>query len=205
MRFDPTKALEAFRELSDPRFAGPDGESQVADFVADRFATMGLTVDRRQVVGSAFPQRIAPWVGWLGYGLLVTAAYGLFRMESVGAAALAFVIGFLVGPLVYYTLRGGVRLGRRRPPLENVPLVVASMPVSPPPPVRVVFQAVIGGLRPDPFMPSSATVSMTSTGSPCFPRSADSSTSSPGSGCGSGRNERTTATSTISWSLISLR
>src|SRR4051794_31371530 len=51
MRFDTSRAMGIFEELGDPRFAGPEGETQVADFVADRSAGMGLQVERREVSG----------------------------------------------------------------------------------------------------------------------------------------------------------
>ena len=151
MRFDSAKALETFRELGDPRFAGPNGEDHVADFVAERFERMGLTVERREAVGSRFPQRVGPWVGWLGYGALLTAVYLLLLRTSVLPSLLAFILFYLSFRWLNAIVSGRVRPGRRRPPLKTAPVVIASTPDAPAAPMRVVFQAVLGGMKSDLF------------------------------------------------------
>src|SRR5262249_20966564 len=75
MRFDTAKALGSIKALGDPRFAGPDGETHIADFVEQQFESMGLHVDRREAVGSPVPQRLAPWIGWIGFAVPLTAIY----------------------------------------------------------------------------------------------------------------------------------
>ena len=72
MKFDAARASAIFEKLGDPAFAGATGEDRIADFVANEFQRMGWNVGRREVEGSRFPQRVGPWIGWLGYGALVT-------------------------------------------------------------------------------------------------------------------------------------
>src|SRR5713226_4651676 len=101
MRFDVAQALKTVEELGDPRFAGPDGEAQVADFVAERFERMAYPVERREVVGSSDPQRVALWAGWLRYCALITVMYVLALWETpfwITALAAYLAIGpwFLV-------------------------------------------------------------------------------------------------------------
>jgi hypothetical protein len=151
MRFDSAKALETFRELGDPRFSGPNGEEHVADLVAERFEKMGLTVERREAVGSRLPQRVGPWVGWLSYGSLLTAAYLLLLQTSVLTSLLAFVLLYLSFRWLDAIVGGRIHPGRRRPPLETAPVVIASTPDATPAPVRVVFQVVLGGMKSDLF------------------------------------------------------
>ena len=151
MRFDPAKALETFRELGDPRFAGPDGEPHVADFVAERFEKMGLPVERREVIGSRWPHRIAPWVRWLGYGFLIASAYLLLRLDTLWSVLLACIVLYFAAIWLDAVLANRLRLGGRMPPMETAPLIVARIPGESSPPVRVVFQALLGGLRADFF------------------------------------------------------
>ena len=75
MKFDAARASAIFEKLGDPAFTGPDGEGHVADFVAGELERMGWQVERREVEGSRFPQRAGPWIGWLGYGALITVGY----------------------------------------------------------------------------------------------------------------------------------
>jgi hypothetical protein len=150
MRFDAARALGTFQELGDPRFAGPDAWAQLADFVAERFAKSGYHVVRREVVGSRFPQRAAPWIGWAGYGALLTASFLLVRLDTILPSFLALMLSWLIMPWVVAIVRNRIHLGRRRPPLEKAPVVIASLPSDPPAPaVRVVFQALLAGLKSD--------------------------------------------------------
>ena len=53
---------------------------------------MGLPVERREVIGSRWPHRIAPWVRWLGYGFLIArSAYLLLRLDTVWSLLLACI------------------------------------------------------------------------------------------------------------------
>jgi hypothetical protein len=112
---------------------------------------MGLSVERREVVGSPFPQRIAPWIGWLGYGLLVTAAFALTLLTNILSWILALLICWLGLQWVVSVLGNQIHLGRARLPLKRAPLVIAKVPMGASAPVKVVFQAILGGLRPDFF------------------------------------------------------
>lgn len=149
MRFDEAKALKTFQELSDPRFAGPDCESRVADFVAEQFGRMGHQVERREVVGSRFPQQVAPWIGWLGYGALITTAYFLVLTNSVLLCVLAFVLSSLSVVWLNFLAWNWIHPGRRCPPRGAAPLVIASLPGDRSAPMRVVFQTLLGGLETD--------------------------------------------------------
>jgi len=151
MKFDATRALVIVEELRDSRFAGAAGEARVADFVEEQFEKLGFTVERREVEGSRFPQRFAPWLGWLGYGALITTSYVmLLRMNPLFWFMQMFLLllahGWLNALLVNL-----IRWGRRMPPIEKTPLLIARPPGDSSPAVRVVFQAVLGGLKTDFF------------------------------------------------------
>ena len=60
MKFDAARVTGMIEKLAAPQYQGQDGEATVADFVAQQFTEIGLAVERREVVGSRFPQRVAP-------------------------------------------------------------------------------------------------------------------------------------------------
>jgi hypothetical protein len=151
MKFDASRAEAVFRELRDPCYAGPDGEAKVAEFVAGQFAKLGLEVERREVRGSGFPRRAAPWVGWLGYGALVTAVYGLALVGDRFFAVLAWLLSLYGAPWINAVVRNRIRPGRQRPPLESAPVLIASRPGRLPASMRVVLQSVISGVEANPF------------------------------------------------------
>ena len=152
MKFDAGRASAIFEKLGDPAFAGPDGEARVAIFVAGELERMGYQVTRREVAGSRFPQRAAPWIGWLGYGALITAVYVMLQRNDLVSAILACLLLLLGARWIFDALIcNSIRLGRRRRPLDRAPLLIASLPNDSPPPIRVVFQAVLGGIRTDFF------------------------------------------------------
>ncbi|MFI5458205.1 MAG: hypothetical protein ACHRXM_22475 [Isosphaerales bacterium] len=151
MKFDAARAMKIVEELGDARFAGPDWEARVADFVAQKFSEMSMQVERSEVAGSRFPQRFAPWFGWLGYGALITAVYVTLWQQSDLAVVLAIAVLFVGVRFLESVLINRIRLGRRRPPVEKAPLIVARPPGDLAPPVRVVFQAVLGELKTDLF------------------------------------------------------
>jgi hypothetical protein len=151
MKFDASRVESRLRELGDPRYAGADGEANVADFVAGQLAAMGLEVDRREVTGSRFPQRAAPWVGWLGYGFLITTVYALALSGNGWLMVLGWWLSCHAPAWIHGVLRNRLHPGRHRPPLESAPVLVATRPGRPPDSPRVVFQAVISGVRADPF------------------------------------------------------
>ena len=151
MRFDPSKAQEIFIELGAPRFLGPDSETRVADLVAERFAQMGLHVNRHEALGSRSPQRWGPWIGWLGYGTLLTSVYLLLLRPGVLPSLLAFTLYYMSDHWLGAVVGQKLRPGHGREPLETAPVVFASTPDRHVAPVRVVFQAVLGGLSCDLF------------------------------------------------------
>jgi hypothetical protein len=151
MKFDGVRATELFAKLGDPTFAGAHGEARVADFVAAQLEQSGWVVERALVEGSAFPLRWAPWAGWLGYGALVAAAYVLLLGRNARTGFLAVLILVPAHFWLRAVLRNQIGWGRRMPPLEHAPLVLARAPGGSGAPVRVVFQATLGGLRLDHF------------------------------------------------------
>jgi hypothetical protein len=150
MKFDAARVTGIIEKLGDLQYDGQEGEANVADFVAQQFTEMGMAVERREVVGSRFPQRVAAWLGWLVYGALITASYVLLWKNRL-SISLAIVLLLVGHAWLLVVLHNGIRFGRRRPPLETAPLVIASFPGESSPPIRVVFQAVLGGLKADFF------------------------------------------------------
>jgi len=150
MKFDAARVTGMIEKLADPQYQGQDGEANAANFVAEQFTQMGMAVERREVVGSRFPQCVAPWVGWLVYGALITASYVLLWKNRL-SISLAIVLLLVGHAWLLVLLRNWIRFGRRRPPLETAPLVIASFSNESSPPIRVVFQAVLGGLKTDFF------------------------------------------------------
>ena len=151
MKFDAARANAIFEKLGDPAFTGPNNEGHVADFVAGEFERIGWQVERREVEGSRFPQRAGPWIGWLGYGALITVGYVLMLGNGRVSVVLAFLSFAVAWRWVDALLNNRIRLGRRRKPLEAGPLLIGSLTGESPPAVRVVFQAVLGGLKTDFF------------------------------------------------------
>jgi hypothetical protein len=157
MRFDAAKALDVFQELGDPRFAGPDCETRVADFVAEQFAGMGWQVENDRVVGSGFPEWAASWASWLGFGIVMTVA--LTIVWTFGSQWPAYGFGWpllILGALwLYLALRLGFRFGWDLPPKATAPLVVARRGHQSLPFCRVIFQTPIGRISADHHTPSS--------------------------------------------------
>jgi hypothetical protein len=151
MKFDASRVESLLRELLDPRYVGPDGEAQLAEFIAGQFAKLGLEVERREVRGSGFPRRAAPWVGWLGYGTLITSVYGLALLGDGFFAVLVWLLSLYCAPWINAVVRNRIRPGRQRPPLGSAPVLIASRPGRPAASMRVVLQSVISGVEADPF------------------------------------------------------
>ena len=144
MKFDASRAASFFRELGDPLYSGHDGEARVADLVAGHLAAAGFDVERREVTGSRFPQGVAPWVGWLGYGALMTAVYGLILVGNIFLGVAALILTFFIGRLINGVVGDRIRIGRTRPPMQKAPLVLAATAGGTPAPTRVVFLALLG-------------------------------------------------------------
>src|SRR5262249_8905050 len=148
MKFDANRAIRTVEELGDPQFGGPDWESRAAGFVAAKFADSGMVVKQEEVEGSAFPQRIAAWVGWLGYGALVTACYAmLWQRSNLALLGAILALGTVGVRFLELVLLNRIRPGGRTGPIERAPLVVARTPGQTAAPVRVVFQAILGDLK----------------------------------------------------------
>jgi hypothetical protein len=154
MKFDSSRAEAVFRDLGAHQYAGPDSEAKIADFVASQFAEMGLDVKRRELVGSRRPPRTAGWAGWLTYGVVLSAVYGLILPGAVLTTILALILLTLSFYWLGAVLEGRIRLGRARPALISAPVVIASLRDGRPTADKVVFQAVLGGLSPEAFHPA---------------------------------------------------
>ncbi len=147
MKFDAARAIANFEKLDDPAFAGPDGEHQIADFVAGEFQRMGWKVARREVEGSRFPQLVGPWILWIGYGALITIGFCVILGRNPLLQILAVLTTFFVGVKWVQALAyNWVQPGRRMRPLEKAPVVIASVAGDSSPPERVIFQTVLGRL-----------------------------------------------------------
>ena len=128
MKFDAARASAIFEKLGDPAFAGPDGEGRIADFVAAEFERMGWKVERREVEGSRFPQRAGPWIGWLGYGVLITVGFFVFARWNRDRVH-SWHFSLVASAHAWFTPLFGIncdRWGRRRRPIEKAPVVIAA-------------------------------------------------------------------------------
>jgi uncharacterized protein YbbC (DUF1343 family) len=145
MKFDAARASAIFEKLDDPAFSGPEGQRRIADFVADEFRRMGWNVTRREVEGSRFPQRVGPWIMWIGYGAFITIGFCVILVRNPIVQILAILTTFFVGVKWVDALAfNWIRPGRWMRPLEKAPVVIASVAGDSSPPVRVVFQTVLG-------------------------------------------------------------
>lgn len=152
MKFDAAGAKAIFEQLGDPAFTGPDGEGRIADYVASELERMGWNVERREVEGSWFPQRAGPWIGWLGYGALISCSYLLMMLRSPLSIVLSFLLCFLVTPgWLSAVLENRIRPSRPARSRDRAPLLIGSVAAQASAPVRVVFQSVLGGLKTDLF------------------------------------------------------
>jgi hypothetical protein len=151
MKFDAARANAIFEKLGDPAFKGPESEGRIADYVAGELERTGWNVERREVEGSRFPQRAGPWIGWLGYGALITIGYLLSLRNGLLSVFLALLLFLLTFRWIDALFCNRVRPGRRREPLETAPLLIGSLVGEPSHTVRVAFQAVLGGLKTDFF------------------------------------------------------
>jgi hypothetical protein len=147
MKFDAVRACATFEKLGDPDFAGSDSERLIADFVACELERIGWRVARREVQGSRFPQRAGPWIGWLGYGALNSVCFGVILIGNLLAQLLALLALFAGFRWLVALTANSIRPGRRMPPVEAAPLVIATITGESPAPVRVIFQVVMGGLN----------------------------------------------------------
>jgi hypothetical protein len=152
MTFDRAKTTATFEKLDDRAFSEIDGEARVADLVAFELEGMGYHVERREVRGSRFPQRAAPLVNWLGYGALNSVACAMLLRNNPVEAIVACLLLLLAMRWVFDALSGKpIQWRRHARPLAAAPLLFARAPTESPPAIRVVFQAVLGGIRPDFF------------------------------------------------------
>jgi hypothetical protein len=150
MKFDPARATAIFEKLGEPGFQGPAGEERVADCVAGEFERMGLSVERREVHGSRFPQRAGPWIWWLGYGILISTLFATLLLDKPIPGIIAFLLLAARGMWALdASTRTAIRLGRRMRPIVAAPLAIAQTPDNAHPSIRIVFQAVLGGVRRD--------------------------------------------------------
>ena len=151
MKFDAARAKRIVEELGDPRFAGPAGEIRVADYVEEQFEKLGFTIERHEVEGSRVPGRVAPWLGWLGYGGLITAAHAMLLQPKPGFGVLAIFMVMLAHTWLTFFLLNRIRYGRSMARRESAALLIGRPTADFSPSVRVVFQAVLGGLETDLF------------------------------------------------------
>ena len=122
MKFDVERAEADFRELGDARFAGPDGEAKVADFLAGRFESMGYRVERREATGSRFPLRVVALDRLAGFW---RHPHGGLRPDPAGRVSCRRswhgswrVVGF---SWLSAVLGGRIRFGRRPAPWKPPP------------------------------------------------------------------------------------
>jgi hypothetical protein len=154
MKFDAARASATFQRLGDPAFRGPDSEARIADYVAGEFERMGWRVERRDVRGSRFPQRAAPWVGWLGYGIFITIGYFALIVAGQLSLIVLLLLLFVQIPWLNAILSNEVRSIMPQLSPARAPLLIGSLRGEPAAPVRVVFHSVLGGLETDLFQSS---------------------------------------------------
>ena len=124
MRFDPAPG-DARSSRSWAILRSPDRRRGTRGGLRRRRARRNAAgwSNAREAEGSRFPRRVAPWIGWLGYGVLITTIDLLLSGGSARAGLLALLI-------LIPARRGwrpcsaiGFAWGRRIPPLERAPLV----------------------------------------------------------------------------------
>ena len=121
MKFDAARARAIFEKLGDPAFAGATGEDRIADFAANEFQQMGWNVGRREVEGSRFPQRVGPWIGWLGYGAFVTVCFCMILSGNGRLQISALLMVFVAIRWPDALASNSIRPGKRMHPMGKVP------------------------------------------------------------------------------------
>jgi hypothetical protein len=146
MKFETARVRETIQTLEDARFAGPKGETPLANWVSNRFQQMGWQVEWREVVGSRFPQIAVPWLGWMGLGVWMTLGTVL---TFQGSGTTPRLLPLLVGVLWFViTAQYGFRFGWGWPPRRSTPLLIARREAAAAAPVRVVVQTPLGPVTP---------------------------------------------------------
>ncbi|HWE36264.1 MAG TPA: hypothetical protein VG406_06800 [Isosphaeraceae bacterium] len=134
MRFDVDRTMAHVRALDSARPAGSEAERRAADSVAQHLQDSGLSVERREAVGSLFPELIGERVGWLGLGVTATIAIlstSKFAHEVSSLATFALAAAFATGLFRW--------LGRGLPPRIRTPIVLATRPGAESPRARVLL------------------------------------------------------------------
>ena len=146
MKFDAARVAGMMENLADPQYHGLGGEAKVADFLADQFTQIGMAVERREVVGSGLPPRVAPRIGWLAHGVVVTTIYFMLYQNDSRDGAWIFALLVVFSRLMIAAVAIRHRWGRHNLPRDTAPLLIASFLRDATPPIRIVFHAVLGGL-----------------------------------------------------------
>jgi hypothetical protein len=148
MKFDAARTVSTLRDLGDKRFAGTDGEAQVAAFAAERLGQSGWDVERRVVAGSELPRLSISWMGWWLLALPVAAATAMFWSGRTHwlARVLASLLLLVAASWAYLGLVRGLRFGWRIGPLKQAPLVIARPRSDRVAVCRVVLVAPLGAL-----------------------------------------------------------
>ena len=148
MKFDAARVIETVDELGAARFTGRDGESRIADFVAERLTQLGWQVERRAVLGPVLPRLAVSSLGWWSLASLVTAATVVCwtSMPRWPVRALGSSLLILSALWAYLALSRGLRFGWNLPPVSEAPVVIAQPRSDRPPSCRVVLQTPLGAL-----------------------------------------------------------
>lgn len=142
MRFDNERA-SAWAERFGSVLAD-EGEGRAADIMVEEFTRIGLRAEGRVVLGSRFPHRILPVLGWCGLGLGLTIAADLSDRGVPGVLRVTAVIGAMVGWGI--ATLPGIRFGHGWPPRVASRNVIASRAVGESSPARVIFRTPLDGI-----------------------------------------------------------
>jgi hypothetical protein len=145
MRFDPARAIRRIADLATRDVRGQEAGTDLAGCVAADLKASGWEVENREVLGSASASGLRRWLGYVGYGLGVTAAF-LLALHGSPIPWRVLAWGLAVAwwtALANYAPRHPWSI----PPLKPARVVLARRRSDVSPATRVLIQAAMGPIE----------------------------------------------------------